>query len=151
MRYLSVVLTALAAFALTPGSASANECELTISGNDAMKFDKTELSVPASCEEVTVKLEHSGKMAANVMGHNWVLSKESDKNAITGAAVAAGMDNEYVPDDDKVIAHTDVIGGGESTEVTFSTSDLSADEEYVFFCSFPGHWNAMVGTFKIES
>jgi len=149
MRVLATLLAA-GALMLTTTSAQANECELTISGNDSMQFDTKSLSVPASCEEVTLNLEHSGKLAAKVMGHNWVLSKSGDKNAITGAAVSAGLDNNYVPDSDKVIAATDVIGGGESTSITFSTEGMSADEDYVFFCSFPGHWNIMTGTFKIE-
>lgn len=150
MRVLSTLL-ATAVLMLTTTSAQANECELTISGNDSMQFDKKELSVPSSCAEVTLTLEHSGDLAAKVMGHNWVLSKSSDKNAITNDAVSAGMDNQYVPDTDKVIAATDVIGGGESTSITFSTDGMSSDEDYVFFCSFPGHWNIMTGTFKIES
>lgn len=150
MRLLSLSLAGIALL-FSSASAQANECELTISGNDAMQFDKKELSVPASCEEVTLNLKHSGKLAAKVMGHNWVLSKASDKNAITGAAVAAGMDNNYVPDSDKVIAATEVIGGGESTSITFSVADLDADEDYVFFCSFPGHWNIMAGSFNIKA
>lgn len=150
MRLLSLSLAGIALL-FSSASVQANECELTISGNDAMQFDKKELSVPASCEEVTLNLEHSGELAAKVMGHNWVLSKASDKNAITGAAVAAGIDNNYVPDSDKVIAATEVIGGGESTSITFSVADLDADEDYEFYCTFPGHWNMMTGSFKIKA
>lgn len=149
MRKLVLALTGAM---LWVGSAQvqANECELTISGNDQMRFDKSELTVPAGCTEVTLTLEHGGKLAKNVMGHNWVLSKAADKNAVTGGAIAAGLDNQYVPDSDKVIAATDVIGGGESTSITFSVADLSADEEYEFYCTFPGHWSIMTGKFVIS-
>ena len=50
----------------------AADCSVEISSNDAMQFDKTSISVPASCKQFTVKLKHSGKLAKNIMGHNWV-------------------------------------------------------------------------------
>ena len=40
------------------------------------------------------------------------------------------------------------IGGGESTEITFSTEKLKSGGDYSFFCSFPGHWAIMKGKFK---
>lgn len=45
-----------------------------------------------------------------------------------------------------MIAHTKVIGGGDSTTVSFATSKLSKGGDYTFFCSFPGHWAMMKGT-----
>ena len=75
------------------------------------------------------------------MGHNWVLTKKADFQSVAQAGASAGMENDYVPpDDDRVIAATEIIGGGESTSVTFSIADLNPDEPYQFFCSFPGHW-----------
>jgi azurin len=38
-----------------------------------------------------------------------------------------------------------VIGGGETTTVTFPTSKLKKGGDYTFFCSFPGHWSIMKG------
>ncbi|MCX7553471.1 azurin [Marinicella sp. S1101] len=128
----------------------ANECELVVNSTDQMRFDKTEMSAPASCEEVTVTLNHTGQLAANVMGHNWVLTKTADFQAVATAGMSAGLDNQYVPPGDaRVLAYSKVIGGGESTSVTFSTKGLSKDGEYTFFCSFPGHWAIMKGTFKL--
>ena len=39
-----------------------------------------------------------------------------------------------------MIAHTKVIGGGQTTSVKFPTSALKKGEAYTFFCSFPGHY-----------
>ena len=42
-----------------------------------------------------------------------------------------------------------VIGGGEETSVTFSIGSFSAGDDYTFFCSFPGHYAIMKGSFKV--
>jgi azurin len=106
--------------------------------------------VPATCKEFTVNLTHSGKLAKNVMGHNWVMSKSSDLQGVANDGLAAGLDKDYLKaDDSRVIAHTRVIGAGETASVTFAVSKLSADGDYAFFCSFPGHWSLMKGSIKL--
>jgi len=138
--------------ALSAGSAVAlaETCELTITGNDQMQFDKSELVVGADCDKVKLTLEHVGQLPKAQMGHNWVLTKPADYQPVAMAAQGEGLDKDYIPDDDRIIAHTDLIGGGESTSVTFDVSDLSPGEEYTYFCSFPGHWVAMKGTLTVE-
>lgn len=139
----TVLLGALSMFApLT----YAKTCELTIAGNDAMQYDKQSLEVAADCTEVKLTLTHTGKLPAAAMGHNWVLTETAVFQAVATAGTSAGLANDYVPKDDKrVIAHTKIIGGGESTSVTFSTSALKKGGDYTFFCSFPGHWSVMKG------
>lgn len=131
-------------------AAFADDCQLEISGNDMMAFDKKEMSAPASCKEVTVTLKHTGKMANVIMGHNWVLSATGDMAALATDGVSAGLPNDYLPKDDKrVLAYTKVIGGGEETKVTFKTDGL-AGKDLSFFCSFPGHIAMMKGSFTIK-
>ncbi|WP_372828707.1 azurin [Shewanella sp. UCD-KL12] len=131
--------------------AMANECALSISANDAMQFDSKELSVPASCKEVTLTLNHAGQLPKAAMGHNWVLTTAADMQGVANDGMAAGAAKNYVKDGDtRVIAHTDVVGGGSSTSITFSTEGMSATEAYKFFCSFPGHWAIMQGNFVIK-
>ena len=43
----------------------------------------------------------------------------------------------------------EMIGGGESTSVTFDVSKLAAGEDYSFFCSFPGHYSLMKGSLTL--
>ena len=93
MRFLKTMV--LGSLLFVANSALANECELTIDSNDQMRYDKKELSVPASCSEVTLTLTHSGKMGKKVMGHNWVLSKASDMQSVVQQGMAAGLDNNY--------------------------------------------------------
>lgn len=143
--------TGFLAVVLMSGSLMAQDCELTIDSNDQMKYDKDSLTVSSDCSEVKLTLTHSGRMAVEQMGHNWVLAESGDVQAIAQDAVSAGLDNEYLkPGDDRVIAATEQIGGGESTSITFSLEGLEAGGDYEFFCSFPGHVAMMRGEFIIE-
>ena len=127
-----------------------NSCEQVIEGNDMLQFNLKEMKVSAACANVTVILKHTGVMAAEIMGHNWVLSSDTDFMPVATAAAGAGLANNYVPvDDNRVLAATSIIGGGEETSVTFSIDNLSAGDAYTFFCSFPGHYAIMKGAFKV--
>jgi azurin len=140
----TVLLGALSVFA--PLTYAAKTCELAIEGNDAMQFNKTSLAVAADCTEVKLTLSHPGKLPAAAMGHNWVLTETPVFQAVATAGMSAGLPNNYVPKDDaRIIAHTKVIGAGETATVTFPTSKLKKGGDYTFFCSFPGHWSVMKG------
>ena len=129
---------------------AADSCEQVIEGNDMLQFNLKEMKVSADCDSVTVTLKHTGVMAAEVMGHNWVLTTDSDFMPVATAAAGAGLENNYVPvGDDRVLSATSIIGGGEETSVTFSIGSLSAGDDYTFFCSFPGHYAIMKGSFKV--
>lgn len=141
MMILSIVVAA-PVFAAT--------CSVDIEGNDAMQFNLKEIVVSKSCTEFTVNLKHTGKLAKNIMGHNWVLTKTADMQAASTEGVAAGLANDFVkPADARVIAHTKVIGGGETDTVKFPVSGLNVGEAYTFFCSFPAHYALMKGTVKV--
>lgn len=125
-----------------------NAVNLALSGNDVMKFDKTELRAKAG-QQVTLTLRHIGKIDVKVMGHNFVLLKK-DVNipAFSANAASAGQAKDWIPQDGKdVIAHTKMIGGGQSTTVTFTAP---AAGTYDFICSFPGHSGLMKGKFIVE-
>ena len=129
---------------------AADSCEQVIEGNDMLQFNLKEMKVSAACDSVTVTLKHTGVMAAEIMGHNWVLTTDSDFMPVATAAAGAGLENNYVPvGDDRVLSATSIIGGGEETSVTFSIGSLSAGDDYTFFCSFPGHFAIMKGSFKV--
>jgi azurin len=142
-------LIVASAILFASGSAFA-ACSVDVDGNDAMQFNVKSIEVPKTCTEFTVNLSHSGKLAKNVMGHNWVLTTTADFQPTATDGMAAGLDKDYIKDGDtRVIAHTKVIGAGEKTSVTFPVSKLAAGGDYTFFCSFPGHWALMKGTLKL--
>ena len=125
-------------------------CQQVIEGNDMLQFNLKEMVVSANCKEITVTLKHTGAMPANVMGHNWVLTNNTDFMPVAQAGGAAGIENNYVPvGDQRVLAATTIIGGGQETSVTFSIDSLVVGDDYTFFCSFPGHYAIMKGAFKV--
>ena len=138
-----------AALLLAAGTmAYADPCKVSIESNDMMQFNLRELAVPTACAEVEVTLRHSGKLGAAVMGHDWVLAKESDVSGLVNAGLAAGAARGYLPQGDpRIIAATKVVGGGETTTVKFSTTALAPGARYAFFCTSPGHSSIMKGKF----
>jgi azurin len=145
----SFLLVALAGLALA-NQAWSQECSLTIEGNDQIQFNKKELRVSKSCKEVTVTLKHVGMLAANLMGHNWVLAATPDYQALAQAGQGAGPPNYLPAGDKRVIASTNVIGGGQETSVKFDISGLTPGGDYTYFCSFPAHFVLMNGKFVVE-
>jgi azurin len=140
-----------ALIALLPSFAMADECAVTVTGNDSMQFDTKAITVGKACKKFTVTLKHSGKLAKNVMGHNWVLSKTEDTQPIATDGVSAGPDKDYLKaGDTRVIAHTKLIGGGESTSIDLPLDKITKGGNYTFFCSFPGHVALMKGTLTRE-
>jgi azurin len=62
----------------------------------------------------------------------------------------AGAEYDCIKSDDlRVIAHTKLLGGGESESVSVSLAKLKAGETYAYFCTFPGHAALMKGTLAI--
>jgi len=149
MNMKHLLLPALVA--LIPSLAMADECAVTVTGNDSMQFDTKAITVGKACKKFTVNLKHSGKLAKNVMGHNWVLSKTEDAQPIATDGVSAGVDKDYLKaGDTRVIAHTKLIGGGESTSIDLPLDKITKGGNYTFFCSFPGHVALMKGTLTRE-
>ena len=131
-------------------AAMAATCSVDIEGNDAMKFNVANIDVSRSCKDFTINLKHTGKMAKNVMGHNVVVSSTADMAAVNSDGVKAGLAADYVKaGDTRVIAHSKIIGGGETTSVKIPVAKLGAGPNS-FFCSFPGHAALMKGTIAVK-
>lgn len=122
--------------------------EIVIEGNDQMKYNLDRIDVYEG-QTVRLTLKNVGVLSKEAMGHNWVLVKPgTDKEAFVAAAMNA-KDNDYIPADfeSSIIAHTKLIGGGEETTIEFPAP---AKGFYSFFCSFPGHYAFMKGTFYVN-
>jgi len=148
-RNTAAAIVLLVASALPRFAHAADPCQLEISANDQMQYDKQALAVPASCTQVTLTLHHTGKLPREAMGHNWVLVNAADFDTVANSGMGAGLAHDYVqPGDKRVLAHTNTIGGGQTISVTFPTSVLKAGGDYRYLCTFPGHNALMRGTFK---
>ena len=132
-------------------AAASGGCSVDIEGNDMMKFNLSSISVPSSCSEFTINLAHVGRLPEAAMGHNVVITAASDMAAVAADGISAGASAGYLTaDDSRVIAATDMIGGGETTSVTFDVSKIKDGGPYEFFCSFPGHAALMKGTISVN-
>ena len=129
---------------------AAPACDANIEVTAAMAFTAKAIDVPKTCKTFTVNLKAQGTMAKTVMGHNLVITKTEDKEAVNTDGGTAGAASNYVKaKDTRVVAHTTVIGGGESTSTKFDVKKLNAKNSYVFFCSFPGHAGIMKGVVNL--
>ncbi|MCI8209267.1 azurin [Pseudomonas sp. S25] len=144
-------LVAVSLLTLASGQLLAAECSVDVDSTDQMSFNTKAVEIDKSCKTFTVNLTHSGSLPKNVMGHNWVLSKESDMQPIATDGLGAGIDKDYLKEGDaRIIAHTKIIGAGETDSVKFDVSKLDPAEKYGFFCSFPGHISMMKGTVTLK-
>jgi len=122
---------------------AAGEAELTIEATDAMQFNAKKFTVTAG-QKVKLTLKHVGKLPKNVMGHNLVILKPNVDIAKFVAASQAASKTDYFPKEkaDQTIAHTKLLGGGETATVEFVAP---AAGTYKFICSFSSHWSMMKG------
>ncbi|MEE2892740.1 MAG: azurin [Pseudomonadota bacterium] len=144
-------LVAIAVLLLFAARGAYADCSFQIDVADSLGFPVSAMTAESSCGTVSVTLTHTGSLPKQAMGHNWVLTRSADFQAVAPAGMSAGVAGNYVPAGDaRVIANTKLIGGGESDTVEFSLDGL-APGDYTFYCSFPGHWSAMKGTFTITA
>jgi len=145
---LSIASVTAALLSLAAPAARAADCTLNIEANDEMQFNQRQLQVDAGCETVTVTLKHAGTLTRNVMGHDWVLARTADVGALVNAGMSAGLAHNYqTGNDPRILASTPVVGGGESSTISFSTAKLQPGGDYSFFCTYPGHSVMMKGAF----
>lgn len=127
-----------------PGIADVPETDnIVVTGDDQMKFDKTLFKVKAG-QQITLKLTNIGKLPAAAMSHNVVVLKPGTNVQAFGEAAVGAKDSEHIPQNmlGDVIAHTKMLGPGESDEITFTLPDAGV---YDFICTFPGHFGTMHG------
>jgi azurin len=129
-------------------SADNTVLEITIKGGDDMKFDLSTIKAKAG-QKVKLTLVHSGKLPKASMGHNFVLLKNGVNATDFAAKALAAKDNDYIPagSDSEVVAHTKLIGGGESDTIEFTAPARGA---YDYICTFPGHSAIMKGKFMVQ-
>ncbi len=120
---------------------AAVEGAVVVEANDSMAFSVTRIEATAG-ESLTLVLRNVGKMPKEAMGHNLVvLNKTADATRFANAAVAAAA-TDYIPAarSAEVVAHTALLGPGESDTITFTVPSEAG--EYVYLCSFPAHFAA---------
>ena len=114
---------------------------VVIQADDKMRFDVTAFDAKPG-QKISLTLKNVGTTPKFSMGHNFLLL---DRTVNTGnvqvfldkASTEAAHD--YVPPDAKeVLAHTKLLGPNETDTVTFDAPFVPGD--YLYLCSFPGHY-----------
>jgi len=98
---------------------------------------------------LAIEKAKAGNMPKDKMGHNFVLLKKGvDVAAFGMEAMKAGLDKDYIPNDGAdVIAHTKLLGGGETDTISFKAPEPGT---YEYICSYPGHFSLMRGVLIVE-
>lgn len=121
---------------------------LELYAGDDMKFNTKVLKAKVG-QPVKLFLKHTGTAPVTSMGHNVVILKpETSVGKFANAAIDA-KETAYIPAgfEQDVVAHTKMLGGGETDTIEFT---FDAAGEYVFMCSFPGHSALMKGIVKVS-
>ena len=134
---------------LSVGTLHANECELALGVGDNLAFSQSEIDVPMKCEQFTITLSHSGSLPASAMGHNFVVAKTADLQAIQNDGNKAGPSGGYLKsNDERVLVASSIVGGGESVEVVVRPEWLTSSDEFSFFCTVMSHSVVMKGVIR---
>jgi len=116
--------------------------EITVQADDKMRFDMTAFEVKPG-QKVIVTFKNVGTTPKFSMGHNFVvLDRSVNPQNVTKFLDAASTEasHDYVPPAAKeVLAHSKLLGPGETDMVTFNAPYVPGD--YLYLCSFPGHYS----------
>lgn len=136
----------------TQQSASSGEADRTVTlhpkGN-RMMYKETEFTVAPG---ETIRLVFENTATSPSMEHNVVVLNSTDDSVferVGEGGMSAGSSNDYIPEDDAIIAYTPIAKPGETVEVTFTVPEETG--EYGYVCTFPGHWATMQGTMIVDA
>ena len=116
--------------------------EVQILADDHMRFDVTAFEATRG-QKISVTLKNVGTTPKLSMGHNFImLDRNVNEQNVTKFLDAASTEasHDYVPPTSKeVLAHTKLLGPGETDTVTFNAPQIPG--QYLYLCSFPGHYS----------
>jgi azurin len=116
--------------------------EVQIQADDKMRFDVTAFEANRG-QKIRVTIKNIGTTPKFSMGHNFVLlDRTVNPGNVTRFLDAASTEaaHDYVPPGSKeVLAHSKLLGPGETDTVTFTAPQVGG--EYLYLCSFPGHYS----------
>ena len=116
--------------------------EVQIQADDKMRYDVTAFDAKPG-QKISVTIKNIGTTPKFSMGHNFVmLDRTVNTGNVTRFLDAASTEaaHDYVPPGSKeVLAHSKLLGPGETETVTFTAPHVPG--EYLYLCSFPGHYS----------
>ncbi|MGJ8694685.1 MAG: DUF7133 domain-containing protein [Verrucomicrobiaceae bacterium] len=90
----------------------------------------------------------------DIMQHNFLLLKPGSAAEIGAladqmAAQPGAMENHFIPNSDKVLVHSKLLGPNSEEEIIFNVPEEPGD--YPYICTFPGHWQVMQGVLTVAT
>ncbi len=116
---------------------------IKLNANETMRYDRELFRVRAG-KKLSLIFKNTGAQSATSMTHNVVILKNGVDIADFADVARNAKREQYVPSslDSLMIAHTRLVGGGDSDQVEFIIPQPGI---YDFICSSPGHWGTMQG------
>jgi len=144
------ILIPLLALAAAPFAIAQAPAKIEITCNDQMTYNKKAFEV-ISGQKVSLTLKNVGKIPAKTMGHNLVILKPDSQLPAFAGKANLEKKTDYIPVEPElkklIIAHTRLLGGGESHTITFTAGEPGA---YPFLCTSPGHFSVMQGIMTVK-
>lgn len=130
----------------------ASSCSISLEGNTMMQYSSNTIEIDSSCSEFVIKFKNVSTVAKEYGGHNVIVSKDSDFAALTSLvdSTVHSAENGYLPNSNKLIAKSPIIGPNETYDIKIDVSKLNSSEKYVYWCSFTGHWGVMKGNLVMK-
>ena len=140
MKIIKLILLSL--ILVGCGTSYDQTIEIESLGNQ-MKYNVPQIKAsPGS----TIQIIFSNNASMEVVKHNIVVLKT--KEAIDEVGKAALNAPNYLPENPNIIAASQMIGPGETTELVVN---LPAEKGvYPFICTYPGHYQVMQGKIVVE-
>ena len=116
--------------------------EVETLGNQ-MKYNVVKINAEKSS---TLLIKFKNNATIPVMKHNIIVLNSEDAIDAVGTAALSAENN--VPNHPSIIAASDMIGPGESTELLINIPDQAG--VYPYICTYPGHYQVMQGKIIVK-
>ena len=117
---------------------------LIVGTKPGLKFDVSKFQVKAG-SRIRLVFNNNDDML-----HNLVIVKPKTVDKVGGAAINMGLDGAekaYIPALDEVLFHTGLMQPESQETIYFVAPNTPGD--YVFVCTYPGHYTLMQGVIKV--
>jgi len=124
--------------------------EIKIEGHNNLRFTVETIKASPG-EKLKITMTTITDMDKSQMAHNWVLLKQGTDAMNFVTKGLQHTDNDFIDPalEDKIIAHTDMVGGGETDSIVFTVPEKKGTYEYI--CTFRAHYQAgMKGKLIVE-
>lgn len=149
MTKRKIIFQILILLITAPATFSQNN-RIDIEGHDRLRYSVETIQAQAD-EKLTIHLKTISNMDKSQMAHNWVLLKQGTDALDFVTKGLQHPENDYIDPElrDRIIAKTDMLGGGEEDTIIFTVPDKKGEYQYV--CTFRAHFQAgMKGKLIVE-